>query len=260
MESSKPLQGKVIVNLGDSIFGNFPAPVDVSTFLAEQTGATVYNGAFGGSRMSQNDEIRDPVSMHSLADAIVSGDWSRQDKSMSIVGEWLTWKFHLEHFPKTVNLLKSIDFNKVDIVTIAHGTNDFTADCPVFDPADPKGVHSFAGALTHSIEMLREAFPRLEIVLCTPLWRCWLNEELEVIDTAESCVMAGRKLTDIAEQTRKIAREYGLFCIDNYHNSGVGMETRHICFAGKDGTHPVEAGRRMVADNMARELIGRYGQ
>ena len=254
------LSGKVIVNLGDSIFGNFRPPKDVSTFLAEQTGATVYNGGFGGSRMSRNDAVRDPLSMHSLADAIVTGDWSRQETSMRTVNEWCENRVCREYFPKTVALLKSIDFNKVDIVTIAHGTNDFTAECPVFDPADPKGVHSFSGALTHSIEMLREAFPRLEIVLCTPIWRCWLNEELEVIDTAERCVMAGRKLTDIAEQTRKIAREYGLFCIDNYHNSGVGMETRHICFADKDGTHPVEAGRRMIADNMARELIGRYGQ
>lgn len=258
MECSKPLQGKVIVNLGDSIFGNFPAPVDVSTFLAEQTGATVYNGAFGGSRMSQNDEIRDPMSMHALADAIVSGDWSRQDKSMSIVGEWLTWKFHLEHFPKTVNLLKSIDFNKVDIVTIAHGTNDFTAECPAFDPEDPTGVHSFAGALTHSIDVLQAAYPHLDIVLCTPTWRCWLNDELEVIDTAESRVLAGQRLTDIAQQTRDIAKRYGLFCIDNFNNSGLCMETRHICFAGKDGTHPIEAGRRMIADNMARELNQHY--
>ena len=254
------LSGKVIVNLGDSIFGNFRPPKDVSTFLAEQTGATVYNGGFGGSRMSRNDAVRDPLSMHSLADAIVTGDWSRQEASMRTVNEWCENRVCREYFPKTVELLKSIDFNQVDIVTIAHGTNDFTAECPVFDPADPTGVHSFSGALIHSIETLRAAYPHLELVICTPTWRCWLNDELEVIDTAESRVLVGQKLTDIVQAARDIAARYGLFCIDNYTNSGLCMETRHICFAGKDGTHPVEAGRRMIADNMARELIGRYGQ
>ena len=47
-----PLSNKKIANLGDSIFGNFRAPEDISSFIAEATGAEVYNLGFGGCRMS----------------------------------------------------------------------------------------------------------------------------------------------------------------------------------------------------------------
>ena len=34
---AKSLNGKVIVNFGDSIFGNFRAPEDISSYIAEIT-------------------------------------------------------------------------------------------------------------------------------------------------------------------------------------------------------------------------------
>ena len=47
-----PLRGKTIVNMGDSIFGIFNPPFDISTYLSEKTGATTYNCGFGGSSMA----------------------------------------------------------------------------------------------------------------------------------------------------------------------------------------------------------------
>ena len=61
-----PLYGKKIVNFGDSIFGNYKAPLDISSFLAEYTGATVYNVGFGGTRMSSHAEYWNTLSMFSF--------------------------------------------------------------------------------------------------------------------------------------------------------------------------------------------------
>ena len=71
-----PLKGKTIANFGDSIFGNRRPPNDVSTALAEITGATVYNLGFGGCRMAKHDTNWDPFSMYRLADSIATNDFT----------------------------------------------------------------------------------------------------------------------------------------------------------------------------------------
>ena len=119
------MNGKVIVNFGDSIFGNMEPPNDISSILAKLTGATVYNCAFGGCRMSRHAEHWDALSMYSLAEAVATGDFSYQDSIP--MDELIEQGEMLDYFPKRKELLKKIDFNKVDIVTIAFGTNDYTA-------------------------------------------------------------------------------------------------------------------------------------
>ena len=57
--------------------------------------------------------------MYRLANSISSGDWTVQDNALALGGQ-------PSYFSETVTLLKSIDWSKVDIITISYGTNDFT--------------------------------------------------------------------------------------------------------------------------------------
>ena len=246
------LESKIIVNLGDSIFGNFRPPVDISSFLAEKTDATVFNCGFGGTRMCYEDSPRDALSGYRLAEAIATRKWILQDNALS---PNVQWKNKKDYFFDTLALLKSIDFSKVDIITIAYGTNDFGAGCPVTNPDDSYDTHSFSGALQHSIEALRSAYPHAKIVLCTPIWRCWRDDEQTVIDTAQSKIIGGQKLLQFVEQVKNIAAKHSLLCIDNYNHCGICLDTQHLCFNGKDGTHPNEIGRHMIADYMANILL-----
>ena len=83
----RSLEGKTIVNFGDSIFGlNSGTGTEVSAVLANITGATVYNSGYGGCRMASYlkadgsiNEPWDAFSMYRLVDAIVSGDFSYQE-------------------------------------------------------------------------------------------------------------------------------------------------------------------------------------
>ena len=255
---NKTLNGKIIVNFGDSIFGNFRAPTDISTFISEQTGAKVYNVGFGGCRMSAHPHPHyDKFCMYRLTDAVISKDFSMQDEAVKAekIGEGLP-----DYFAGSLELLKGIDFSMVDIITIAYGTNDFFGDQPL-NSEDRYDINSFGGAMRYSIEKLMKTFPDISIVICSQIYRSWNNEYGIKDEDSNSYVNeSGYKLIDFVAKTKEIAEEYGLFYIDNYNGSGINMETRHLCFDGVDNTHPIEYGRRLVANNMSKELINRFGE
>ncbi len=253
---SKSLKGKVIVNFGDSIFGNFRVPEDISSYLADMTGATVYNVGFGGCRMGEHVLPQfDRFGMYRLADAVTSGDFSLQDESFSYepIGEALP-----AYFKGSLELLKSIDFSKVDIITIAYGTNDFTGEVPLVGK-DKYDTKSFDGAMRYSLEKLMSAFPHIKIAVCSQLYRFWWNEDGTIKGDSDTIDSDGRFLKIFLEKTKEIADEYNLPYIDNYNNCGINAATRPYCFGGRDGSHPVEYGRRLVAANLARELTDLFG-
>jgi len=249
------LKGKTIVNFGDSIFGNFKAPNDISSYLSNSTRATVYNVGFGGCRMARHSiEQYDSFSMYNLSSAVTTGDWSLQDSTMARTD----WTPH-NTYARNLARLQSIDFNAVDIITIAYGTNDFTGKIPL-SSADPYDTATFKGALRKSIETIQSAYPHIEIILCTQTYRFWMDEENDFAYLYDSNTheVKGQKLTDFVQATKDVAAEYDLLCIDNYYNSGIGYDNKGECFSKTDGTHPNETGRQMIANYMASVLLEKY--
>ncbi len=254
---SKSLKGKVIVNFGDSIFGNFRAPEDISTYLAELTGAATYNVGFGGCRMSEHSlKHFDRFGMYRLADAVTTRDFALQDEAFSYepIGEGLPG-----YFKGSLEILKSIDFSKVDIITIAYGTNDFTGGrYPESD--DKYDSKTFGGALRYSLEKLMKAFPHIKIAVCSPTYRFWRDKDGNVTNDSNDMRYSNGTLPDFVAKTAEVAKEYGVLYIDNYNGSGISKENRDLCFSERDGTHPMPYGRKLIAENLAKELTEAFGE
>ena len=71
----------------------------------ETLNITSYNVGFGATRMSTHPQSEwDSFCMHSLADAIVSGDYSKQEANINLHSS----------FPTRVETLKSIDWANID--------------------------------------------------------------------------------------------------------------------------------------------------
>lgn len=237
------LYGKTIVNFGDSIFGNYGTPNDISTYIANMTNAIVYNVGFGGCRMAEHPSPQyDAFGMYRLADSIANKDWSMQDDAIASMSN--------VNFTEKLATLKSIDFSKVDIITIAYGTNDFSGS----DSYETK----FKNALRHSIETISNAYPNIEIVLCTPIYRFWMDENGEFLEDSDTSVKSGKKLTDFVQWIKEVASEYNLYVIDNYNESGINSTNRAEVFPSNDGTHPNSIGRKMIAENMAKKLYEKF--
>lgn len=244
-----PVHGETIVNFGDSIFGNARPPEDVSTMLAEMTGATVHNCAFGGCRMSVYPNAHfDAFSMYRLADAIASGDWSRQEEA-------------LEHDDRTsyaeepMAILKGLDFSQVDIVTIAYGTNDFTASRPIDNAENQDDTNSVCGALRYSIERLLNTYPQLRIFVLLPTWRFWMDGNKAFTEDSSTRVNdIGKTLPDYVVAIEDTAKSYNIPVIDNYKELGINKFNRTQYFPATDGTHHNENGRRLIARHVAKKL------
>ena len=244
------LNGKTIVNFGDSIFGNRRPPNDISTEIAKLTGATVHNCGFGGCRMSSHNTTQfDAFSMYRLADAIANNDWTLQDTAVSQTG-WGMPKY----FPEALTLLKSIDFSKVDIITIAYGTNDFTSSKGLSDAENNKDTTTFAGALRYSIETLLGAYPHLKIFVCSQIYRFWLDDNGEFSADSDTKMFGGVKLTEYVAKTKEIAEEYHIPYIDNY-NIGMNKFNRSIYFSATDAAHPLPKGGNLMASNIVKNLF-----
>ena len=245
---TSPIREKIIVNFGDSIFGSSRPPVDISTMISNITGATVYNCAFGGCEMSIHaDANYNPFSMCNLADAIASDVWTSQESASSASGM-------PAYFADTVALLKTIDFSKVDIVTIGYGTNDWNNGTELDNGGNSNKAY-FADALRYSIETLLTAFPNLKIFVCTQTYRFFMDASYNFVDDSNTHTNShGNTLIDFVEKTIEVAEQYNLPYINNY-NIGMGKYSRSYYFYPTDGTHPKPEGNMLIASNMANKLF-----
>lgn len=244
-----PLAGKTIVNFGDSIFGNAQPPNDISTFLAEKTGATVYNCGFGGCRMTLHPTAEYAAfSMINLADAIVSGDYTLQNNAVNSTEVTLN-----NSIKANFARLQTIDFSNVDIITIAYGSNDFKG-VTLDNEENLLDTTTFGGALRYSIETLLATYPNLRIYVLSTTWRFYIDDNNEYTDDSNTYTNnLGLTVREYNAKLKEVAEEYNLPYVDDY-NIGIGKHNRSYYFGTTDPAHHLETGRRLIASHLAKEL------
>lgn len=244
-----PLYGKTIVNFGDSIFAQAQPPNNISTFLANKTGATVYNFGFGGCAMTQRGSNNDPFSMCSLSEAIANNDYTVQENTLAD-----TSKTFPDYFAASIEKMKNTDFSKIDIVTIAYGTNDWNGSVVLDNEENLHDTATIGGALRTSIETLLTAYPNARIFVLSTTWRFWHDDNnvyTEDSDTRTNSI--GLKLADYNAKLKEVAEEYNIPFVDDY-NIGINKFNRSQYFSTTDGTHHQIEGRKLIAEHLAKEL------
>lgn len=237
-----PLSGKTIVCMGDSIIGMNRTGSSVTAYLAEKTGATVYNAGFGGTRLAVHQRAGYAAfSGWAMAQAAAGGDWSRQETEAALGSSY---------FPEQLENLKTVDFSEVDILILHYGTNDFTADIPLDNGEDPLGPGTLCGALRHTLKIWREAFPELEIWISLPVYRYWPDEGAYAEDYRNGL---GLTLPDYVQALARTAGEEGVCVIDGYEK--MGMDRKNVSWMTLDGVHLSRAGRKRLAEVMGECLL-----
>lgn len=240
---------------GDSTFGNTSPYRDIPHWLSVKTGNNVLNGAFGGCRMSSYNGNYGAFSMYSLADAIVNDTWTAQDAALADTG-WEPPAYAAEHLAN----LKSTDWDKVDFITIAYGTNDWRAGKPLDNEQNPTDTNSIAGALRYSLNELMAAFPQIDVYVLAPLWRVVkLDGDTEENPTGY-CDTTPNGLTvdpyylmDVCAVLKSVCDEYHVTYVDDFN---IGINKYNWKNWLVDGTHPNQNGVRMMTDNLVKNIRG----
>lgn len=256
-KKEKPLIYEIVV-LGDSIVGN---PVkDGATFpqlLEEELGVRVLNGGLGGTSMSLRSEqmwssmANTEWSMVKLAEAIAYDDWKSQKATMAYAESYMDINNQaLKYFPETMEALSNVDFNRVKLLVIEHGTNDYNAGRAVDNPEDKYDVTTFGGALRKTLKLLQEAYPDMRILIVSPIY-CALGEDNDR-KCYETRYGEGGFLQEYVSLEKEIAAEFGVEWLDAYHESGIGEENASEYLM--DYLHPNANGHRLLGDFLEEYL------
>lgn len=251
--SSKPLQGKKGVAFGDSIFGNFRDETGIPSIIAKNTGATIYNLGFGGTRISgRNDsnsqaQYWDKFSFCRIVDYIENKDFSPMRDALPYMSS------ALPYFAESIDLLERINWNEIDFIFWEYGTNDFTGENKVKNVNNLNDLYSYYGAYCYSVEKLLTLYPHLRIILITPMWRFWQTNGIYEYDS-DTHEIGGQKLTDFVACVKEVGKKYHLPVIDNYFELDANKFTRSIYFNPNDGTHPKDQGRERVANRNSHQM------
>lgn len=244
-----------IVILGDSVIGNQSYATHCTEIVAERTGLSVFNGAFGGTCMSyvqwENRQVESSLwCMTELAQAVCYRDFAAQKASVAY-GDYYeeTNTSTLEYFKDRMNELAEIDFREVKILIIEHGTNDYNSGQPLENGEDPYDKTTFAGALRCSLKLLGETYPDLRIIVMSPLYCELQGRTAKCYETS----YGGGTLDEYVEKEREVAGEFGVEFLDAYHASGIWENNADTYLM--DDLHPSQEGQILLGNFLADYLL-----
>ena len=219
----------IYVQMGTSITAGLHGPGANLTpvVVGSRLNLTPVNVGFDGAcAATLHNRNQDEFSLCWLVDAIISGDWSAQDKATAA---------HDPVILTTLSRFKAIDFNKVTHLALEYGTNDFTLGTPIGSKTDTTR-ETFKGALNYSIRRLLTTYPELHLFVITPAWR--LNYEELDSDTHPNA--QGVLLREYVDAMIETAALNHIACLDMWRTLGVGINNyKNFTY---DGTHPNEVG------------------
>ncbi len=122
---------------------------------------------------------------------------------------------------------------------INFGFNDFFSGNPVANPDNPYDTGTFAGSMRTCIKRLQESYPDASYIIVSPTHTQAFGNGLDAQGEL------GSPLADYVIASEQIAKEMGIFYLDNYNSDIITSENLDDYLA--DGVHPGEYGHLALA-------------
>lgn len=173
-------------------FGNHPfsdgrdSEDNLLNIIARETNATVYNCSITGSHMAAYSDVFDgftnPTDAYSLywlaytaAGVDMEGHFIDAEKTLGDDLAPEAWDVY--------NMLTSIDFNEVDVITIMYDATDYLMGFPIYNFDQTTDITQFAGNLEASLEVFQTYFPHIRIIVLGPPYAYAINENGEYVSS-----------------------------------------------------------------------------
>lgn len=243
-----------IVFMGDSILDSNREEAGVASLIADACNAKVYNMAIGGTSAALM-----PNEQYNFA------TWNSQGL-LGVVNAILG-NINPDVFEGTRagEILRECDFDKTDYFVIEYGVNDFlSGQIPQSrylengDTLPVDDVHTYSGALSTAIDLLRGRFPDAKILLIAPHYCQIFNADTFVGD-AYSVNYGYGTLVDFFRSAGYVADQYkkdNVIFYNAMEQSGIDVYTadRYL----EDGVHLSEEGRRVYAEYPVRLIMADF--
>lgn len=238
-----------VLCLGDDPFSLDQGENGLAEQIAKKTGATVYNGSFTGTTMSmQNPTYQDwyyldAFSFACVAQSLASGDFDTMRHAAAYSYD--------EAFPKTTELLASMDMNSVDILCVMYDASDYINARPCDDPNAPYDPVTYTGALRSGVKAIQDAYPHIRIVVMSHTFCHHINEEGN-FENGDRVDLGHGTLSHYLQKELDATMDCGVSFIDNFYGSV--NEDNYLDYM-TDYIHFNDAGRELLADRFVQCIL-----
>lgn len=240
-----------VLLMGDSIFGQYRDETSVASYLSQELGNTVFNGAFGGTSMAlQNREDDKYYYMDAFTFAGLSRAVAQQD--FGVQQTVRTKEVPIAHFPEVVDDMEGIDMSQVEVLVLCYGLNDYMSGTPLEDATNPYNEETFCGALRQGIQRIRDSYPNMRMIVVSSTY-CWF---LNTMEDCENNDYGGGYLEEYVNAEQVVCQELDVEFLDWYHDfynyDNIERWREHT----EDGMHPNQETRQWMASILAHIILG----
>ena len=231
-------------------FGNAPFYDDLgkennlANIIANKTGATVYNFAFEDSYLScENPTLEsghnDIFSLYWLTTIFTL-------KNDTIVNQYLEAKPNASIERKaTLSLLQNLDFNTVDVITIMYDGSDYLAERGMYNRDDSTNIRHFGGALEASIQLIKQTFPHIQIIVLSAPYAYGLEADGTLVDSTIKTYGDEGPLASYVQYESEVCYKSFTTFIDTFYGSVSFFKAEELL---KDHIHLTPEARELVAE------------
>lgn len=202
---------------------------DYPSVVENLLGCKIYNGGLGGSTYASGRTI----DFENVVNCIINKNFS------TVLDGIEQYKLNKSALLQYADIAK-LDFNDVDFITIALGTNDWN-----FGTLSEKIVT----AMRNSISKLLTAYPHLKIYIFTPIFRFNIQNSNKDSDTFVNPT-SNLKLHDLCDIIINCAKEFNIPCKDMYYECGINKYTKSLYMG--DDTHPNAKGYFIIGERIGK--------
>lgn len=241
----KAPEDMVIACFGNAPFAdNIGQEDNLANIIAEKTGATVYNFAFPDSYLSSTSYF-----VEGASNDLFSLYWLT---TVFAVDNDVIVKNYLESAPDTpiqtkatLSLLQNLDFNTVDVIAIMYDGSDYLAGRGMYNSDDSTNIAHFGGALEASIQLIKEEFPHIHIIVMSPPYAYALNEDGSYADSTITTFGEEGPLASYVQYESNVCYKMFASFVDTFYGSLSELDTDITL---KDHIHLTSEGRQRAAD------------
>lgn len=255
--SLKPNNSLKVVMLGDSIIGNYEDDTSIPSMIGQFNSAECYNCAFGGSNLATDtvggiNTYLLPFRGFKVIEAITTNNYSDIDNAIASDPTFSELK---DYYQMHVNILKSMDWSTVDLLTMSYGTNDYGTSVTLDDDENNlKNTDTFGGALRTALETLWSVYPNIKVMIFGTIWRGGTITDQELnYDSDNRPNSIGKYLIEYEQKLKSVAEEYHVPFVPMYNYTNFNRYTWKSYFStnSSNALHPTYPGRYVMAKRYA---------
>lgn len=242
-----------ILCLGNNPFTDDRGDTGLAAQIASKTNSVVYDCAFPDSSAACKYPIYNPEYTKDHFNLYYVVECFRNNEFTAISS--IANDEPDPRFTETVEVMKTIDMNEVDIIVIMYDSTDYNMGTPSDNPDNLYDVTAFTGGLRTTLNNIKETWPYIRIFVMSPSYARYMDEDGS-LHNGTTTDLGNGTLNHYLVKEADAVMDCGVSFIDNYF--GTINEDNYEEYMS-DHMHYNNAGREKLADRIADIINNRMG-